>query len=211
MGVRRLNRIPGGGPDSGDEGTMGESEILLDDLTLLSRDFFRLIADCLHEHTGLVDISPTQFRALSFLVQRGPHNASDLADTLGVGRPAATKLVDRLERSAMIRREAHATDRRQVILEATGAGFELVQAVQRCRRKRLAALLGDLDPNARKALLRGLPALADAFERASQRRVERSGGKAVAARKSSRKQPASTPTPVSSPTKPVRARGKTGR
>ncbi|GAC1421014.1 MAG: hypothetical protein NVSMB57_14730 [Actinomycetota bacterium] len=198
---------------------MGESEILLDDLTLLSRDFFRLIADCLSENTGPVDISPTQFRALSFLVQRGPHNVSDLADTLAVGKPAATKLLDRLERSGMLRREPHATDRRQVIAEATGEGFELVQAVQRCRRKRLAALLSELDPGARKALLRGLPSLAEAFERAAERRTERLGGKAVAARmpsgKGSTKKTGTRSTPAkraaSKNRKPVRTRGRTGR
>lgn len=146
---------------------MKESEILLEDLTLLSRDFFRLISDCLANHADLAEISPTQFRVLAFLVARGPHNPSDVADALGVGRPAATKLVDRLERAGMIRREAHATDRRQVILEATGEGFEVVQAVQRCRRKRLAAILAALDPVARKALLKGLPALAEAFDQTS--------------------------------------------
>ncbi|MHB8513268.1 MAG: MarR family winged helix-turn-helix transcriptional regulator [Actinomycetota bacterium] len=176
---------------------MGESEILLDDLTLLSRDFFRLIADCLSEHTDQAEISPTQFRALSFLVQRGPHNSSDLAETLSVGRPAATKLVDRLERVGMIRRQPHATDKRQVILEATGEGFELVQAVQRCRRRKLANLLSEIEPSARKALLRGLPSLAEAFERAADRQKQRTGGRSVAARKSSASR------------KPVRARGRT--
>lgn len=142
---------------------MAQSDVLLEELTLLSRDFFRLISDCLTAHADLAEISPTQFRALAFLVQRGPHNASDLAETLAVGRPAATKLVDRLVRSGMIRREPHPTDRRQVILEATGEGFEVVQAVQRCRKRRLAAVLAAIDPAARKALAKALPALTDAL------------------------------------------------
>ncbi|MGH2829908.1 MAG: MarR family winged helix-turn-helix transcriptional regulator [Actinomycetota bacterium] len=142
----------------------GSSDVLMEDLTLLSRDFFRLIGDCLAQQAHLAEISPTQFRALAFLVQRGPHNSSDLADALGVGRPSATKLVDRLERAGMIRREAHATDKRQVILEATGEGFEVVQAVQRCRRKRLAAILTTIDGASRRALEKSLPALVEAFE-----------------------------------------------
>lgn len=145
---------------------MAGSDALIEELTLLSRDFFRVIADCLAQHSDLAEISPTQFRALAFLVQRGPHNSSDLADALSVGRPAATKLVDRLERAGMIRREPHATDKRQVILEATGEGFEVVQAVQRCRRKRLAAVLTALDGASRRALQKSLPALVDAFDRA---------------------------------------------
>lgn len=145
---------------------MAQSDVLLEELTLLSRDFFRLITDCLADHADLAEISPTQFRALAFLVQRGPHNASDLAEMLAVGRPAATKLVDRLVRNGMIRRDAHPTDRRQVILEATGEGFEVVQAVQRCRKRRLSAVLAALDPASRKALAKVLPALSDALMRA---------------------------------------------
>lgn len=145
---------------------MAESDVLLEDMTALSREFFRLITACLAVHADLAEVSPTQFRALAFLVQRGPHNASDLADSLGVGRPAATKLVDRLARAGLIRREQHATDRRQVMLEATGSGFEVVQAVQRCRKRRLAAVLSALEPAERRALGKALPALTEAFERA---------------------------------------------
>ncbi|HVL90505.1 MAG TPA: MarR family transcriptional regulator [Actinomycetota bacterium] len=151
---------------------MAQSDVLLEELTLLSRDFFRLISDCLTRHADLAEISPTQFRALAFLVQRGPHNASDLAETLAVGRPAATKLVDRLVRSGMIRREPHPTDRRQVILEATGEGFEVVQAVQRCRTRRLAAVLGAIEPASRKALAKALPALTDALAAAAEDSAE---------------------------------------
>ncbi len=184
---------------------MSESEILMDDLTLLSRDFFRLISDCLAQHADLAEVSPTQFRALAFLVGRGPHNASDLADNLSVGRPAATKLVDRLVRAGLIRREPHATDRRQVILEATGEGFEVVQAVQRCRRRRLSAILAALDPGSRRALSKTLPALVEAFERSAAaalstpRATERAGAAKTA--------PKSAPRPAAGRSRaPVRRR-----
>ncbi|MGH2785529.1 MAG: hypothetical protein ACRDJ1_09715, partial [Actinomycetota bacterium] len=44
-------------------------------------------------------------------------------------------------------------------------GRGVVRAVQQCRRRRLARVLGELDPVARDALARDLPALTEAFER----------------------------------------------
>jgi DNA-binding MarR family transcriptional regulator len=69
----------------------------------------------------------------------------------------------------LIRRKKHPGDRRQVILEATDKGREIVRAVQQCRRKRLARVLAELDPGAREALTRDLPALLEAFSTLSGR------------------------------------------
>ena len=139
------------------------SEQLLEAMTEVSRHLLRLMTQCLDQLPPGDEVGATQYRALASLVQRGPRNASVLAEELGVGRPAATKIVDRLVRRHMIRRRRHPADRRQVILEATDRGGEIVRAVQACRRRRLARVLAELDPAARDALERDLPALLDAF------------------------------------------------
>lgn len=144
------------------------SEDLLEAMNTVSRYFFRIMTQCLADLPEAEDVSPTQYRTLAILALRGPRNASVLADELGVGRPASTKLVDRLVRRRLIRRRRHETDRRQVILEASDRGREVVRAVQQCRRRKLARVLGELDPAARAALARDLPALTDAFERTGQ-------------------------------------------
>ncbi len=100
----------------------GTSEELLEAMTTVSRYFFRIMTQCLADLPEAEDVSATQYRTLAILALRGPRNASVLADELGVGRPAATKLVDRLVRRRLIRRGSHETDRRQVILEATERG-----------------------------------------------------------------------------------------
>ncbi len=141
------------------------SEELLEAMTQVSRYFFRVMTQCLAELPEAAEVSAPQYRAVAILALRGPRNATVLAEELGVGRPAATKLVDRLVRRRLIRRRRHPTDRRQVILEATERGNDVVRAVQMCRRRRLARVLGALDPVAREALARDLPALNDAFER----------------------------------------------
>lgn len=143
----------------------GPSEDLLEAMNTVSRYFFRIMTQCLAELPEGGDVSATQYRTLAILALRGARNASVLADELGVGRPATTKLVDRLVRRRLIRRRRHTTDRRQVILEATERGQEVVRAVQQCRRRRLARVLSELDPVAREALARDLPALTEAFER----------------------------------------------
>jgi DNA-binding MarR family transcriptional regulator len=145
--------VPAGGED------------LLEAMTAVSRYLLRIMTQCLGELPEAEEVSATQYRALGILALRGPRNASELAEELGVGRPAATKLVDRLVRRRLIRRRRHPTDRRQVILEATERGREVVRAVQLCRRRRLARALAALDPAARDALARDLPALVEAFER----------------------------------------------
>jgi DNA-binding MarR family transcriptional regulator len=144
---------------------MAGSEELLEAMTAVSRHVFRLMTRCLTELGEGKEVSATQYRALAALALRGPRNASVLAEELGVGRPAATKLVDRLERRRLIRRKRDTVDRRQVILEATDAGREIVRAVQQCRRRKLRGVLSALEPEAREALARDLPALIDAFSR----------------------------------------------
>jgi len=139
------------------------SEQLLDAMTEVSRHLLRLMTQCLDQLPEGDELSATQYRALASLAQRGPRNASVLAEELGVGRPAATKIVDRLARRRLISRRRHPGDRRQVILEATEHGMEIVRTVQQCRRRRLARVLSELDPAARDALERDLPALLAAF------------------------------------------------
>jgi DNA-binding MarR family transcriptional regulator len=143
----------------------GTSEDLLEAMTAVSRQLFRLMTQCLSELGEGDEVSATQYRALAALALRGPRNASVLAEELGVGRPATTKLVDRLEKRRLIRRRRDTEDRRQVILEVADRGREVVRAVQACRRRKLRRVLSELEPDARVALARDLPALLEAFSR----------------------------------------------
>lgn len=129
----------------------------------MSRHLFRLMTQCLAELGEGSEVSATQYRALASLALRGPRNASVLSEDLGVGRPATTKLVDRLVRRRLIRRTRDTIDRRQVILEVTDRGREIVRDVQVCRRRTLRRVLSELDPDAREALTRDLPSLLEAF------------------------------------------------
>jgi|SRR5438270_2228152 len=68
------------------------------------------------EATEDVGINSTDLGALCLLLRRGPTPAGQLAELTGVTTGAVTGVVDRLEKAGFVRREAHPTDRRKVIV-----------------------------------------------------------------------------------------------
>jgi DNA-binding MarR family transcriptional regulator len=63
--------------------------------------------------------SLSRLRLLNTLHCEGPQKMADLADTLGVTPRSITALVDGLEQDGVVRRAAHATDRRVTMIELT--------------------------------------------------------------------------------------------
>jgi predicted transcriptional regulator len=64
-------------------------------------------------HLGM---SAAEWKCLGLLDQHGPSTASRLAELSGFTTGAITGIVDRLEHAGYVRREAHPTDRRSVIV-----------------------------------------------------------------------------------------------
>lgn len=82
-----------------------------------------------------------------------------VGERLGVTRPNVTKLVDGLERSGLVERLPHPSDKRMVQAHLTPAGQELAARALPGRRERLARLWQALDDDELQALA-GLLALA---------------------------------------------------
>jgi DNA-binding MarR family transcriptional regulator len=57
-----------------------------------------------------------------------PASPTQLAQYLGISTSSTTVLIDRLEQSGHVRREAHPTDRRSIVLIATGRSEDEVRA-----------------------------------------------------------------------------------
>lgn len=77
-------------------------------------------------------LHPGQDVLLWLLAQeREGMTVSELAARLGVEPPTATRSLGRLESGGWFRREAVATDRRQVRIVVTDAGHELVPGIER--------------------------------------------------------------------------------
>ena len=104
-------------------------------------------------------LSDIQLAALAALERHESITPGELADHEKVQPPSMTRVIAVLEARGLVRREPHATDRRQVILTVTDEGRDLVQRVRRRREAWLAQRLRELTPNERQTLRAAAPIL----------------------------------------------------
>lgn len=86
-------------------------------------------------------LDPTRLSALGQLFHDGPCTPTGIARNLGVSTASATELLDKLERAGHVRRRAHPTDRRKLLVELTTSGHELVTGAYRDFAERLVPAL----------------------------------------------------------------------
>ena len=104
-------------------------------------------------------LSDIQLAALAALERHDSMTPGELADYEKVQPPSMTRVIAVLEERGLVRREPHATDRRQVILTVTDEGRDLVQRVRRRREAWLAQRLQELTPDERQTLRAAAPIL----------------------------------------------------
>src|SRR6201996_8643764 len=104
-------------------------------------------------------LSDIQLAALAALERHESMTPGELADHEKVQPPSMTRVIAVLEERGLVRREPHATDRRQVILTVTNEGRDVVQRVRRRREAWLAQRLQELTPDERQILLAAAPIL----------------------------------------------------
>lgn len=111
------------------------------------------------EEWAELGLTITQIRTL-FLLRRldGP-NARRLAQALEVSPSTLTRIVDRLERQGLVRREMDREDRRQVRHLLTPEGEGVVARLESLGRAQLEQALALLTEEELEALVRGLLAL----------------------------------------------------
>jgi DNA-binding MarR family transcriptional regulator len=129
------------------------------------RDVDELVT-CLEELVASLRLLPTtptfSLNAAAVLrtcVADGPTRVSELADRLGVSQPAATQTVDRLSADGLVVRTADPTDRRAVLVSATGTGRRHYAARHASRVAAIGGALDDLAAAQRRQLLTAVPAL----------------------------------------------------
>src|SRR6202000_1927172 len=104
-------------------------------------------------------LSDIQLAALAALERHDSMTPGELAQHEKVQPPSMTRVIAVLEERGLVRREPHATDRRQVILTVTHEGRDVVQRVRRRREAWLAQRLQELTPDERQILLAAAPIL----------------------------------------------------
>ena len=108
------------------------------------------------------EVSLAQYRVLVVLASKGPQRLADLAEALAVQPSTATRVADRLVRQRLVRRRRSSSDRREVRLELSPGGRDLVDEVTARRRKEITKLIAAVDPAERQALVGALRSLAEA-------------------------------------------------
>ena len=112
----------------------------------------------LSPHDPTTELPVAQLRVCSIL-RDGSHTISALARELCISVSAATPIADRLESAGIVERIAGTRDRRMRNLRLTDYGAQIMRARRQRRVRRAAALLAELTPARRAAVLRALQEL----------------------------------------------------
>jgi DNA-binding MarR family transcriptional regulator len=103
-------------------------------------------------------ITIPQFRSLVILSSRGSMNLATLAGLLGVQPSTTGRMVDRLVTAGLIDRQPHPNSRRELLVELSPRGHELVRMVMARRRKEIARVVQNMPERERHGLVRALTA-----------------------------------------------------
>ncbi len=109
------------------------------------------------------ELSVPQFRVLAYLNRRTGASLSEVAEHIGLTRPAMSVLIDGLVHRKLVSRQTDAADRRRLTLAVTRRGEELYTAAREHTQARLAARLAALSPAERQALAAALEQLRGLF------------------------------------------------
>ena len=123
----------------------------------------KLLYAAVSRHAEAAGLSLAQMKALGYLAQHGNRTVGEIATGLGVSKPSASELVDRLVEAGLAERGANPDDRRQVRVWLTPAAEGLKTRMQALRRAQLRAALGRLAPEERPVFVRSLEALVEAL------------------------------------------------
>ena len=105
-----------------------------------------------------------QLRVLVMVASGGPLNLNAVAQGLGVHPSNATRACDRLVAAGLLHRREDAADRRNLVLELTVDGCQLVQMMTQHRRTAIEDVLGRMSGKHRRELVPVLQAFAQAAE-----------------------------------------------
>ena len=101
-------------------------------------------------------LTPSRAPLLWHLGQHGPSTQRVLADALGVAPRTVTGLVDALEETGFVTREAHPTDRRATLVTLTAKGRRLMSRWQRGQAEFADLLFAAMPPRRLAGLVAGL-------------------------------------------------------
>lgn len=129
------------------------------DLAALLRPSLLRVTRIIRNQRVDMSVTLTQLSAMGTLRKHGPMSAGELAACERVQPPSMTKVLANLEERALVRRDAHPTDRRQAIVSITDDGVALLESERRSRDAWLSKQLAELTPEERALLRNVVPVL----------------------------------------------------
>jgi DNA-binding MarR family transcriptional regulator len=127
---------------------------LTETILLVGRAMVGIATRSLDEATQ--DLTLPQYRVLVLLTFRGDSSLKALAEAVGASPSTATRMCDRLVKKALISRDRHHFDRREVVLSVTPTGRQIVETVMERRRGIVQDLLHTIPNAERPGLLQSL-------------------------------------------------------
>jgi DNA-binding MarR family transcriptional regulator len=113
-----------------------------------------------------------RLRVLEALHCQGPAKMKTLADGLGLSARNMTAVADSLENEGLLRRVAHPSDRRAILLELTENGFAAAGESLGPRLAEISRLFDELSPTDRDHLRRTLATLVAVMDSGCSQQIE---------------------------------------
>lgn len=134
-----------------------ELDEIIEAVLTTSRVFVAIAARSIEELDS--EVTLPQFRLLIVLATHGTQSLGRLAEHLAVNSSTATRMSDRLIRKGLMQRRASSLDCREIRVDLTQGGQQLVERAMESRRRELARLLNSISASEQRALVRSLSAL----------------------------------------------------
>lgn len=131
-----------------------DSQPLAEEIAEIATQLQRAFLVELSQEVNKGSISIPQFTLLGFLNQSSGLNMSQLAELMRHTTPATTGLVERLVEADLVERFSHPSDRRQVLVQITDKGRELVEGMKRGIARDVTETFEELEPEDQEAWVR---------------------------------------------------------
>jgi len=113
---------------------------------------------------GAPFLSIPQLRTLAYLHRHPGSCLFPLAEHLGVTRPTASAIVERLVQRRMVTRAEDPKERRRVVLKLTPLGARRFWLVRQSTQQRMAIALSKVPPDRLRQIMHGVTLLGEPFK-----------------------------------------------